>query len=141
LGLSCDCPGERNKTPTNNLTKSTVDEGAPRAPEASATPPARGYVNEVFANKAIKPQNVTNEWERFLGKPPYTNNNPRTGALDPDRLVSSDGTRSIRYGAHEMNSKPSKHHYHEETWTLESSKNVMDVDNTVVRIQFQNTKK
>jgi len=31
---------------------------------------------------------------------------------DPDSIVSADGKRSIRYGSHEMNSKPTKHHYH-----------------------------
>ncbi|EJN20860.1 hypothetical protein PMI36_03924 [Pseudomonas sp. GM79] len=33
-----------------------------------------------------------------------------------------------------MNSKPNKHHYHEETWTLDLINNVMNVDNTVVRV-------
>lgn len=56
------------------------------------------------------------------------------GLLNNDRIVSADGKRSIRYGAHEMNSKPNKHHYHEETWTLDLINNVMNVDNTVIRV-------
>jgi hypothetical protein len=53
---------------------------------------------------------------------------------DPDRIVSADGKRSIRYGNHEMNSKPTKHSYHEEIWTLEPINNVMDAENLVVRV-------
>ena len=64
----------------------------------------------------------------------HTNKHPRTGLPDPDRIVSADGKRSIRYGSHEVNSKPTKHHYHEETWTLDPRNNVMNVDNTVVRV-------
>ncbi|WP_181919731.1 hypothetical protein [Alkalilimnicola ehrlichii] len=48
--------------------------------------------------------------------------------------MSADGERSIRYGSHEMNSKPTKHHYHEETWSLDPENNVMNVDNTVARV-------
>lgn len=47
--------------------------------------------------------------------------------LARNRIVSSDAKRSIRYGAHDMNSKPSKHHYHDETWTLELKSNTMNV--------------
>ncbi len=50
------------------------------------------------------------------------------------RIVSEDGKRSIRYGNHEMNSSPTKHHYHEETWTYDSIDDVMNVDNSVVRV-------
>lgn len=53
---------------------------------------------------------------------------------DPDRIVSADGKRSIRYGNHEMNSKPTKYRYHEEIWTLEPINNVMNVENLVVRV-------
>lgn len=53
---------------------------------------------------------------------------------DADRIFSNDGTRSIRYGNHEMNSKPTKHHYHEEIWTHDKEKNVMNVDNNVIRV-------
>lgn len=53
---------------------------------------------------------------------------------DPDKIVSADGKRSIRYGNHEMNSKPTKHRYHEGIWTLEPLNNVMNADNLVVRV-------
>ncbi|MGN7117198.1 hypothetical protein ACTHQ8_13205 [Lysinibacillus odysseyi] len=33
-----------------------------------------------------------------------------------------------------MNSSPTKHHYHEETWTYDSIDDVMNVDNSVVRV-------
>ncbi|MDT3410431.1 hypothetical protein [Kosakonia cowanii] len=52
---------------------------------------------------------------------------------DPDRIVSADGKRSIRYGNHEMDSKPTKHYYHEKLSTLEPINNVMNADNFVVR--------
>lgn len=55
---------------------------------------------------------------------------------DADWIVSADGTRSIRYGNHETNSGPIKHHYHEETWIYDPITNVMNVDNNVVRVPF-----
>jgi RHS repeat-associated protein len=97
--------------------------------------PGRGYHIEKAAPQAIKATDVTRRWEEFLGPGPYTNIHPRTGAVDADRIVSADGMRSIRYGAHEMSSAASKHHYHEETWTYDPGKNVVNVDNTMVRIR------
>ncbi len=96
--------------------------------------PERGYHKEVYANKPVKPQDAVDKWDEFLGPEPHTNIHPRTGFPDDDRIVSADGKRSIRYGPHEMESTPTKHHYHEEIWTLDPEKNVMDVDNTVVRV-------
>ena len=96
--------------------------------------PERGYHKEVISNKPLKPQDAHQEWEKFLGEGPYSNKHPRTGQPDPDRLVSADGQRSIRYGDHEMNSSPGKHHYHEETWTYDAETNTMNVDNTVRRV-------
>ena len=97
-------------------------------------PPGQGYHNETYAPKPVKPEDALNRWDDFLGPGPHTNIHPRTGLPDPDRIVSADGKRSIRYGNHEMNSKPTKHHYHEETWTLDPANNVMNVDNLVVRV-------
>ncbi|HFT7229877.1 TPA: RHS repeat domain-containing protein, partial [Enterobacter chengduensis] len=111
LGLSCGGTGGTNQTP-----------------------PGQGYHNETYAPKAVKPEDALNLWDDFLGPVPHTNTHPRTGLPDPDRIVSADGKRSIRYGNHEMNSKPTKHHYHEEIWTLDSVNNVMNVDNVVVRV-------
>ncbi len=33
-----------------------------------------------------------------------------------------------------MGGKPSKHHYHDEKWTLQLKEDVMNVENTVVRV-------
>ncbi|MFC7443073.1 polymorphic toxin-type HINT domain-containing protein, partial [Laceyella putida] len=96
--------------------------------------PGQGYHKETYGPKPVKPKDATKKWEEFLGEGPYTNKHPRTGQPDPDRLVSKDGKRSIRYGNHEMNSKPTKHHYHEETWTYDEINDVMNVDNVVIRV-------
>jgi hypothetical protein len=143
LGL-VDCP-EGCKKPLHDEQSPTSDAeihaGEVELPKASSDIPQMGYHKEVFANKPIKPQQATDEWERFLGEGPYTNIHPRTNLPDPDRLVSGDGRKSIRYGTHEMNSKPTKHHYHEEVWTYELKENVMNVDNTVVRVPLAKSKK
>ncbi|MEU0301652.1 putative T7SS-secreted protein [Streptomyces sp. NPDC006175] len=89
---------------------------------------------EVKDPKPRKPQQAMAEWEEFLGEGPYTNIHPRTGLPDPDRLVSADGTRSIRLGDHEMNSKPTRFHFHKETWTFISPTNTWIIDNTMVRV-------
>ncbi|GGR54597.1 MULTISPECIES: putative T7SS-secreted protein [Streptomyces] len=102
----------------------------------SPCPPEQKVVQtrEVVAPKPLKPHEVLDEWDKFLGEGPYTNIHPRTGLPDPDRLVSADGRRSIRLGSHEMNSKPTKFHFHMETWTFESPTNTWIVDNTMVRV-------
>jgi hypothetical protein len=94
----------------------------------------RGYHIETPRPTPVKPGDAVDEWERFLGPGPHSDIHPRTGVHDPDRLVSADGRRSIRYGPHEMGSKPTKHHYHEETWTYDPVDNVVNVDNTIVRV-------
>jgi RHS repeat-associated protein len=105
----------------------------------SGTPggaPPQTVINEpeVVAPKPLKPAEVPEAWKNFLGDGPYTNIHPRTGAADPDRLVSADGLRSIRMGPHEMNSKLTKFHYHEESWSFESPSNTWTVKNTMVRV-------
>jgi hypothetical protein len=84
--------------------------------------------------RPVKPQDATDKWDEFLGPGELTNFHLRTGHSDPNRIVSEDGTRSIRYGNHEMNSIPTKHHYYEETWTYGPVNDVMNVDNSVVRV-------
>ncbi|NMY82418.1 type IV secretion protein Rhs, partial [Pseudomonas rhodesiae] len=137
LGLS-PCPGEDkckpNSNAENSFVKTTVDKRTPLSQISTNNAPVMGYHKEIYANKSIKPEETTQKWEKFLGPGPHSNIHPRTGTPDSDRIVSSDAKRSIRYGAHEMNSKPSKHHYHEETWTLELKSNTMNVNNTVVRV-------
>ncbi|WP_269769939.1 RHS repeat-associated core domain-containing protein, partial [Pectobacterium parmentieri] len=101
--------------------------------------PERGYHNETYAPKPVKPEDAVDKWDGFLGPGPgpHTNIHPRTDEPDPDRIVSADGKRCIRYGNHEMGSKPTKHHYHEETWTHDTENNVMNVDNLVIRVPFK----
>jgi hypothetical protein len=104
-------------------------------PAASVpSPPGQGYHKETTSPKQLKPEEMQAEQEKFLGPGPYTHIHPRTGQEDATRTVSADGKRSIRYGKHEKNSKPSLHHYHEETWTFDPVNNVMNVDNTIRRV-------
>jgi RHS repeat-associated protein len=71
---------------------------------------------EVRDGRALKPSGVTDEMNRFLREGPHSSVDPRTGQPSPDRIFSADGTRSVRYGEHEMTSGPSRQHYHEEVW-------------------------
>ncbi len=115
-----------------------VVDHAVRNIQDSAVPiPARGVQTEAYAPRPIRPQEAAGRWAEFLGEGPHTNVHPKTGQPDPNRLVSRDGTRSIRYGDHEMGSNPNRHHYHEETWRLNPENNTMEVDNTVVRVPEQ----
>ncbi|MFE7805819.1 polymorphic toxin-type HINT domain-containing protein [Streptomyces sp. NPDC057430] len=102
----------------------------------SNCPPAETVKNlpEVTAPKPLKPSQADQAWSDFLGPGPYTNIHPRTGQVDPNRLVSSDGRRSIRMGDHEMNSKPTKFHFHMETWDWNSVTNTWTVGNTMQRV-------
>ncbi|MDD9941113.1 MAG: hypothetical protein OXU20_08755, partial [Myxococcales bacterium] len=82
-------------------------------------PPSRGYDRpelETKSGKAVSARHATDDWDGFLGTG-QTNIDPRDGLPDPDRIWSADGRRSVRYGPHEMGSKPNKHHYHKETWS------------------------
>ena len=121
-----------NSVGGNNSSKAI--EGATKANNI----PGRGYHKEVYANKPVKVTEAVDKWDEFLGPGEYTDIHPRTGLKDPDRIFSADGKRSIRFGSHEMNSKPSKFHYHEEIWTYDPINNVMNVDNTVVRVPYKN---
>ena len=65
---------------------------------------------------AVRPKDVDERWNAFLGEN-ATNIDPFTGMPSPDRMWSADGTRSIRFGDHEMNGMGTgKFHYHEERW-------------------------
>jgi hypothetical protein len=85
-------------------------------------------VTERTAAQALKPSEAVPRWDEFLGEGPTTNLHPRTGLPDPNRIVSSDGLRSIRFGPHEMGSSPTKFHFHEETWSFDSGSNTWLVD-------------
>jgi hypothetical protein len=115
-------------------------EKSPQNPKNDAVPgvrknvPREGYNKETKAPRPMKLKDALAEWDRFLGPKPHSNKHPRTGLPDPHRIVSQDGLRSIRYGNHETLGKPSRHHFHEETWTFDPQKNVMNVDNLMIRV-------
>ena len=92
---------------------------------------------ETMAARPLKATEATNRWEEFLGEGPYTNSHPRTGVSDPNRIVSADGARSIRMGPHEMNSSPTKFHFHEETWSFDSSTNTWNIANVIQRVPLK----
>lgn len=90
---------------------------------------------EVKAPNAIKASEVTQRWDEYLG-PNTSNINPRTGQVDLNRIFSVDGTKSIRFDSHEMNSMGTpKFHYHEETWTYDAVNDTMTVTNKLQRIK------
>jgi len=60
-------------------------------------------VPEIKAPTAIKASDVTNAWDGYLGSN-TTNIHPITAQPDPNRIFSTDATRSIRLGNHEMKS-------------------------------------
>ena len=91
---------------------------------------------ERTAAQALKPSEAVARWDDFLGKGPTTNTHPRTGLPDPNRIVSADGARSIRFGPHEMGSSPTRFHFHEETWSFDPGSNTWFVDNVLVRVPF-----
>lgn len=97
--------------------------------------PAPGSSNETYSPGKIKADvnTIVSSWCSFLGKGPYSNLHPRLGSSDNSRLVSGNGQRSIRYGIHEKTSKPTLHHFHEESWSYDQPSNKVNVDNLVKR--------
>lgn len=86
---------------------------------------------EVYSGKSVRSKNATDDWDSFLG-PNQTDIDPRTGQKSLDRIWSADGTRSIRFGDHEMNGMGTKNfHYHKEIWYNDY------VYNEVQRIQLK----
>lgn len=82
---------------------------------------------EVKASTQVKATDVVNTWNNYLGSN-QTDINPIKGTVDNNRIFSSDGTKSIRFGSHEMNSlNTTKAHYHQEQWMYNY--------NTLVRIE------
>ena len=64
------------------------------------------------------------------------NYNKFTGANEIDRIFSADGTRSIRFGPHEMRSiGTTKAHFHYETWLFDPTSNTVYVENILQRIK------
>lgn len=71
---------------------------------------------EFYSGKSVRPNNALDDWDNFLG-PNQTDIDPFTGKKSLDRIWSSDGTKSIRFGDHEMSGIGTKRfHYHRETW-------------------------
>lgn len=79
---------------------------------------------------------ITGLWQNFLVDTPYIRLHPRTGAKDDSRLVSADGSKSIRYGTHEKDSSVDNHHYHEETWSQAPDKSI-NIENKLRRIPIK----
>jgi hypothetical protein len=67
----------------------------------------------------VRDVDATDQWDEFLGEGPYSDSHPRQGIPDADRIVSADGSRSIRMGSHETRN-PQNFHYHEESWTQDA---------------------
>lgn len=97
---------------------------------------SRMYI--LLADTAVTPpkKDAVARWEEFLGPGEYTNIHPRTGLPDPNRLVSADGLRSIRFGNHEMGSKPTKSHFHKEAWSFDGASGVWNLQNIVARVPY-----
>jgi hypothetical protein len=120
----------------SNDTAPTVSNDVAASASRDITP-GQGYHKETIAPSPMKPEDAVADWENLLGPGPYTDIHPRTGLPDPDRLVSANGARSIRFGPHEINSTPTKFHYHREQWTYDPVNNVMNVDNEIVRVPIK----
>jgi hypothetical protein len=116
----------------NNPPRAQIVVATGVAAEAEASVVA----TERTAAQALKPSEAVPRWDEFLGEGPTTNLHPRTGLPDPNRIVSSDGLRSIRFGPHEMGSSPTRFHFHEESWSFDSGSNTWFVDNVLVRVPF-----
>ena len=104
-----------------------TNSGIPSQPKVVNNP-------EVKAPYQVKSSQVTDVWDDFLGSN-QTNINPRTGLVDNNRIFSLDGTRSIRFGNHEMSSMgTTKFHFHQEEWVYDAVDNVINYYNTLIRI-------
>ena len=119
--------------------KKSVPEGTGNAVEAGARVPSSSTkvtrAPEVKSPVSVKATEATGQWDEFLGEG-QTNINPLTKQPDPNRIFSADGTRSIRFGNHEMNSmNTTKFHYHEENWMFDPVNDTMTVNNTLKRVR------
>lgn len=92
-------------------------------------------MQETKAPNAIKTSEVTNSWDNYLGSD-ITNIHPITGKPDPNRIFSSDVTKSIRFGNHEMNSVgTTKAHFHYEEWDYNVTDDIMLISNILQRFR------
>ena len=101
-------------------------------------PSARTQINnlpETKAPNALKASEVTNSWDNYLGSN-TTNVHPITSRPDPNRIFSSDATRSIRLGNHEMKSfGTTKSHFHYESWDYNATDDIMTISNIMQRFR------
>ena len=101
-------------------------------------PSVRTRVNnlpETKAPNAIKASDVTNVRDDYLGSN-TTNIHPITGKPDFNRIFSSDSTRSVRFGNHEMKSfGTSKAYFHYEKWDYNAADDIMTISNIMQRFR------
>ena len=125
------------KEATEKTAKEAAEKGIKGGSKASV-PSANTQVvrhPETKSPNQVKTSDVPNYWDDYLGSN-QTNIHPRTGLVDNDRIFSADGTRSIRFGKHEMNSMDTtKFHFHQEEWKYDSVNDVMEYFNTLIRIK------
>ena len=80
-------------------------------------------------------KDAVDAWDDFLG-PNQTSYNKFTGTNEMDRIFSADGTRSIRFGGHEMRSiGTTKAHFHYENWQFDPTSNTVYVENILQRLK------
>ena len=90
---------------------------------------------EIKLPTQIKSTDAIDAWNDFLG-PNQTNINKFTGKPDTNRIFSQDGTKSIRFGNHEMNSLGThKAHFHYENWDLDVNTNIVTLHNRMQRLR------
>jgi len=93
------------------------------------------YGDEVKIPNQIRVNDTVDAWDAFLG-PNQTNYNRFTGKYEIDRIFSADGTKSIRFGGHEMRSIGTpKAHFHYERWVYLPMSNSVYVKNILQRIK------
>ena len=90
---------------------------------------------ETKMSTQINSSEATSAWDNYLGSN-QTNYNPYSGTYDSNRIFSADGSKSIRFGNHEMNSLgTSKAHFHYETWIYNPITNVVNYYNVIQRLK------
>jgi len=90
---------------------------------------------EIKISTQIKADDALSAWDDYLG-PGQTNYNRFSGEYDMNRIFSADGTKSIRFGNHEMESLgTTKAHFHYEEWIYNPFTNTVRVDNYLQRLK------
>lgn len=83
----------------------------------------------------MKTSDAVDAWNDYLG-PNQTNYNRYKGEYDSNRIFSADGTKSIRFGNHEMGKlgTPTAH-FHFEEWIYDASSNTVTYYNRLQRLK------